>query len=96
MTALAVLVGFTLALTLAMAGALAYAIWRFVWVPWKVVRADIGALNRKHDEFAAEVRGQLERGRARVGRFSDPELADIEKHLDADARARRMEQGVVR
>ena len=68
-----------LAITLMIAPVLGYVIWRYVVSPWKVMRADIVALNRE----VADLRQQ-----ARVKVLSDEEQARVEARLNARQRVR--------
>lgn len=96
MTALAVLVGAALALWVCTVLGVAYATWRFSYQPFRVMRADIAALDQKHEAFKHEVLAQIETRRSRVGAFSDEELAGVEDRLMNDSRRRRAEAGQVR
>lgn len=96
MTALAVLVGAALALWFCTVLGVAYATWRFSYQPFRVMRADLAALNAKHETFKSEVLAQIETRRSRVGAFGNEELAGIEADLLNDSRRRRAEAGQVR
>lgn len=65
----------------------AYAIYRFVWQPWRVMRTDINALNEAVKALAAQVQ------RAQVLAHSDEETARIEARMNARQRARSTQEG---
>lgn len=66
----------------------AYAIYRFVWTPWKVMRADITALHSEVKSLAEQVR------RAQVLAHDDADLARIEAKINARQRARAQQEGL--
>ena len=57
-----------------------FALWQWVYLPWKVMRADIVALNREMGEL---------RQQARVKIMSDEEVAHVEARMNARERVRR-------
>lgn len=64
-----------------------FAIYHFVWKPWKVMRADVVALHTEMKNLAAQVQ------RAQVLAHSDEEVARIEARMNARARARNVQEG---
>lgn len=65
------------------AGAVAYVLYKYVALPWKVMRADMIALAQKVQAVEASVQ------RAQVIARSDEEIARIEARQNARERARR-------
>ena len=63
----------------------AYAIYKYVYAPWKIMRADVSALNDAVKSLAAQVQ------RAAVLAHDDGEIARIEARMNARARARNPE-----
>ena len=63
----------------------AYAIFHFVWRPWKIMRADVAALNDTVKALASQVQ------RAAVLAHDDGEIARIEARMNARQRARNPE-----
>ncbi len=69
-----------LSIVLMIAPVVGYVIFRYVVTPWKVMRADIVALNREMGEL---------RQQARVKIMSDEEVAHVEARMNARERVRR-------
>lgn len=91
-TLLAVLVGFSLAAWLLTLLGVGYAIWRYAFLPFGVLRRDVAALAQKAqqtDERLAELQRAV--NPARVSAYSDAELAAIERRQRAAA-AQRMSE----
>lgn len=82
MELLSVLVGISLTLWFCTTLAVAYAMYRYVFLPWKVIRKDLAALDIKIEE----VRQLSAIRRAEV--MSDQEAAFIEERLRARSAAR--------
>ncbi len=78
----AVLVGAALALWGCTVAATAYAIWTFVWKPWRVVRTDMKALAEQVNAAVALVQ------RERVLTLTDEEVAHRERRVAARQAAR--------
>lgn len=68
-------------------GVAAYVLWRYVVIPWKVMRMDITALHGEMKALAAQVQ------RAQVLAHDDGETARIEARINARARARATQEG---
>lgn len=68
-------------------GVAAYVLWRYVVIPWKVMRTDITALHGEMKALAAQVQ------RAQVLAHSDEETARIEARMNARSRARATQEG---
>lgn len=68
--------------------AIAYTIYRYVFTPWKVLRADITAL---HQRLAA---AESALNQARVHAMNDAETARIEARLNARQRVRMSREGI--
>jgi hypothetical protein len=86
-TVVAVAVGASLALWVCTVAAGAYAIWTFVYKPWKAIRADMVALDTKVNQAVATLSQQ------RVLTLTDEEVAMRERQMRARQTARR-EAGV--
>lgn len=85
-----ILTGFVLSVLALMAWlftvlGVAYAIYKYVFAPWKVMRADVSALHVEVKNLA----GQLQR--AQVLAHDDGEIARIEARMNARQRARAPE-----
>ena len=66
-------------------GGLAYALWRYVYVPWKIMRADLKALNSKLDETNLRITNELGLRRAQNS-LSPEEQLRAENRLNARRR----------
>ena len=94
MTILAVLVGFTLAAWVLTSAAVAYALWRYAYQPWRVVRADVAALNAKVDQHVAWAQATMTT--RRMSSMTDEELASVERRLRRDSASRAQGERVIR
>jgi hypothetical protein len=72
----AILLGFMVASWLFTLGAVSYALWRYCYKPWLVLRADITALKQLHDEQKQWVKNEFGLRAARS--LSDEELFRME------------------
>jgi hypothetical protein len=77
-------------LLLCMAGAGTYAVWRYVFQPWKVMRRDVVALNDRLNELTQRV--ELTLARRNVEAMTDEEIAIIENRQRRDS-IRRASRG---
>ena len=84
--------GFLYALNLAVAGAVAYILYMYVYRPWKVMRADLVALDGKLNALHAEMNAAM--SARRVDALSDAEVAFRENQLLAKSRARAAQKAV--
>lgn len=72
----------------------AYVLWRFAYVPFGVVRRDVGALAAKLEEHKKWSYEAFESTRKRMSVMSEAELASIERRLrrESTMRAANMER----
>jgi len=76
-----ILLGFMVAAWLFTVGSSIYVYWRYNYAPWKVMRADVAALNAKIEEHVAWVKNEL--GLRKAMGLSDEETAALERRLKA-------------
>ena len=82
-----ILLGFMVAAWLFTLGAVSYALWRYCFAPWKVMRVDIKSMDQKVELVKADFKALEQAVRpARMQAFSDTELASIEARARAGKR----------
>lgn len=77
-----------LVLTFVFVGVAAYVLWRYVVIPWRVMRSDVTVLHGEVKSLAAQVQ------RAQVLAHDDAEIARIEARVNARQRARATQEGL--
>ena len=83
-----ILLGFSAAGWLFTVLATGYVLWRYVYVPWKVVRADLVALHNALKELRVWVEGEI--GQRKAIALSDEAIAKLERN----ARMRHLTKAV--
>lgn len=76
-----ILLGFMTAAWVFTVGGIAYATWRYVYIPWKVLRIDVKALLERHESDMAQIKAEL--GLRKALALSDEEQARAEARLKA-------------
>lgn len=76
-TLLALLVGASFVLTVAVTVATAYVLYKYVYLPWKIVRTDITSIYALFNDFKQQVLNELKSRQAIV--LNDQAMADAER-----------------
>lgn len=73
--------GFLTAIWVTMGVGVGYIVWRYVYKPWQVIRADIRNLHQLHTDLEAWVKTEL--GQRKALAYTEEELALIERRTKA-------------
>jgi len=80
-----ILLGISLALWVCTVAVVSYALWHYVFQPWKVMRKDMASLVQKQQETQQYFETVV---RPRIEAFTDEELAMVERRLRERGRVR--------
>jgi len=88
-----VLLGFMTAAFLFLIGSGIYVGWRYVYKPWRIIRADLLILAKRQEAFENEIRTEL--GARKAISLSNEDLARLERESRMNTLRKAIESGGV-